>query len=755
MTFLKEIINKIDLIIEANPSISMLKLSREVCEWMNWRGHNGKLKEMSCKKALLELQRRGVVKLPVSDKEYAFQRRRSSITINSEEFCGVCCNIKELGEIEIKLVGNRRDSSLWNEMMERYHYLGKGPLCGAQIRYLVKSSIYGWLGGISFSAGIWSLKERDKWIGWSEGARIENLHKVICNSRFLILPTVEVKNLASHVLSKSIKKLSEDWEKRYGYSPVLVESFVDPERFKGTCYRAANWIHIGDTSGRRDKERGRKKTEGKKQIYVKALQEGWRDIVRVEPEVGIREKGQAINPFDWVEEEFSTTRFYDNRLSGRLIALVRDFYGKIGKPIPEACDGVIAKAKGAYRFFSNNRVEMEKIVMPHIESTVERIKEQEIVLVVQDTTTLNYTAHPATNEVGPINTKEDKATGLILHDTMAFTREGSPLGLVDVQCWARDPDKAGKSEFRKELPIEEKESIKWLKSYRATSEIKRLCSKTRFVVIGDREADIYELFYEKTRDYDKPDLLIRAEKTRNRKEEGIYIWDKMKKKDVAGYKEVLIPRKGNRAERIAKLEIRFSSVTIDPPKQKKGFEPIKVWCVYTHEVDYGKEVNEPIEWMLLTTIEVKSFEEAVEKIVWYSKRWGIEEYHRILKSGCRIEDRRLGNAREIKACLGIDMVVAWRVFYMTKISREKPEAPCTEIFREEEWRVLYSHVKREKPPEKIPGLREIVRMVAKLGGFLGRKGDKEPGVIVIWRGLQYLKTLLEGYTLAMSMVKGP
>ena len=663
--------------------------------------------------------------------------------------------LRELGEIKIIPVSSRQDSCLWNVMLEKHHYLGRGPLCGAQIRYLVKSSIYGWLGGLAFSSGIWSLKERDKWIGWSDDARIENLHKVICNSRFLILPTVQVKNLASHVLSKCIRRLSEDWEKRYGYRPVLVESFVDPERFKGTCYRAANWIHVGDTSGRRDKERERKGTQGKKQIYVKTLQEGWRDILCVEPEVRIMEKGKAINPSDWVEEEFSTTRFYDNRLRERLITLARDFYDKIGKSIPETCDGVIAKAKGAYRFFGNKHVEMGKILMPHIESTGERIKEHKTVLTVQDTTTLNYTSHPATNEIGPINTKKDRAIGLILHNTMAFTVEGSPLGLVDVQCWVRDFKEAGKKKLRHELPIEEKESIKWLRSYWATSEMQRLCPTTKFVVIGDREADIYELFYEKVKDNTKPDLLIRAEKTRNRKEGSVHLWDKMKESAVAGYQEIVIPRQGNRRKRTAKLDIRFCSVTLNPPKSKKGFEPIKVWCIYVCEVDYGKEVEKPLEWMLLTTIEVKNFEEAVEKISWYSKRWCIEVYHRILKSGCRIEDRQLGDAKEIKACLGIDMVVGWRVFYMTKMSRETPAVLCTEIFEDEEWRVLYAYVKKERPSDEAIGLREAVRMVANLGGFLGRKGDGEPGVITVWRGLQRLKSLVQGYTLAMSMVKGP
>jgi len=353
--------------------------------------------------------------------------------------------------------------------------------------------------------------------------------------------------------------------------------------------------------------------------------------------------------------------------------------------------------------------------------------------------------------LGPINTTKDHGVGLVVHDTMAFSTEGTPLGLLDVQCWARDAEEAGKSKKRHRLPIEEKESAKWLRSYRAVAEVQALCPRTQLVSVGDREADIHELFLEAQQLKGGPKLLVRAEQSRNRKvveeDEAALLWERMSAEPVAGYLDLQIPRKGSRAARKAFLEVRHARVTLRPPQGKK-LDPVEAWAVFAQEVYHGPEVTSPLEWMLLTTVPVASFEDATERLRWYSRRWGIEVYHRVIKSGCRIEDRQLGEAGRIESCLAIDLVVAWRVFWLVRQGRETPAVPCDVFFEADEWQVLWAVVRKEPPPKEPPALRDAVRMVAKLGGFLGRKCDGEPGTTTMWRGLERLDGMVIGYRIA-------
>ena len=288
--------------------------------------------------------------------------------------------------------------------------------------------------------------------------------------------------------------------------------------------------------------------------------------------------------------------------------------------------------------------------------------------------------------------------------------------------------------------------MKWLRSYRAAAEVQKCCPETMVVSVGDREADFYELFYEAAKNVCGPKLLVRAERTRNRKVDDVALWDKLRCEPVAGYRELFIPRKGSRPARTARLQVRYARVTLDPPKGK-DLPKIRVWAVYAREVDYLPNVSSPVEWMLLTTVGVLSFEDAAERLRWYTERWGIEVYHRTLKSGCRIEDRRLNHADRLEACLAIDLVVAWRIYWLTKQGRETPNIPCDDFLSEEEWKVLYVSVRREPPPDKPPSLREAVRMIASLGGFLGRRGDGEPGTTTMWRGLQRLADMTYTYSL--------
>jgi hypothetical protein len=192
---------------------------------------------------------------------------------------------------------------------------------------------------------------------------------------------------------------------------------------------------------------------------------------------------------------------------------------------------------------------------------------------------------------------------------------------------------------------------------------------------------------------------------------------------------------------VAQLEIRFARVSLKPPPRKKNLPDLTIWAVLAREINPPEGVD-TLEWMLLTTMEVNTFDQAVEKLIWYTVRWGIEVYHRTLKSGCKIEERQLGTADRIESCLAIDMIVAWRIIYLTRLGRDTPDVPCTVYFEEAEWKALSAYItKNPEPPKKTPSLREATRAVASLGGFQGRKGDGEPGTKSLWLGLQRLDDL--------------
>jgi hypothetical protein len=258
------------------------------------------------------------------------------------------------------------------------------------------------------------------------------------------------------------------------------------------------------------------------------------------------------------------------------------------------------------------------------------------------------------------------------------------------------------------------------------------------VSVGDREADIYELFHLALEKSSGPKLLVRAEQDRLLADGQGHLWAIVQQQPRAGIQQLHVPRQHQRAARQAQLEIRFAEVTLKPPHSKALYGSLRLWAVLAQEVNAPLGI-EPLEWMLLTTCRVETFNDALEKLNWYTKRWCIEIYHRTLKSGCKIEERQLGAAIRIEACLAIDMVVAWRVYHLTKLGREVPDVRCTVFFEDAEWIALIAFITQNPvAPAQPPSLREAIRMVASLGGFLGRKGDGEPGTKSLWLGLQRL-----------------
>lgn len=263
---------------QEKPPLSRAEISRRVCTDLDWRRPDGRLKDMSCRVALLRLENQGLFRLPAPRNGNGNGRPyRAACTIPAREQ-PLECSLGDLKGVALRPVSNRGDSKQWNEAISRFHYLGFQPLPGAQMRYLIECEA-GLVGAIGFGASAWKVAPRDRWIGWTPEQRMARLPWVVDNARFLILPWIRCANLASWVLSRSARRLPADWAGRYGYRPVLVETFVERGRFRGTSYRAANWRSVGLTQGRGKLDRRHQHAVPVKEVFLYPLQRNFREVL--------------------------------------------------------------------------------------------------------------------------------------------------------------------------------------------------------------------------------------------------------------------------------------------------------------------------------------------------------------------------------------------------------------------------------------------------------------------------------------------
>jgi hypothetical protein len=446
----------------------------------------------------------------------------------------------------------------------------------------------------------------------------------------------------------------------------------------------------------------------------------------------------------WAEEELGGAGLGDTRLDRRLVGIAEAFLGAPEGSIPRST-GSWRGSKGAYRFFSNDKVEPEKIYDRHRQNVIERSLNETVLLALSDTTYLDYSGHFQSEGLGPLADLDHE--GLVVQPTLVVTPQRLALGLIQQKVWARDREQFGKSNEKgaKKRSIEKKESVKWLQSLEASAEFQKDLagrkSKAKVISVFDREGDVFEVLAKAARSEEGNGLLVRASWDRRVKHPQGHLWSFMEAQPIAGTVDVTIPRKPLDKERVATLSIRFAKVTIRPPRNRTVVDPkpVEIFCVYALEEDTPPGVSEPISWMLLTTEAVASFDDACRILQWYTCRWLIEMYFKVLKSGCKAEERQLETAERLIRCLAMDSIVAWKIIYMTFLSREVPDLPCTAVFEEHEWKGLWVFVNRSpKLPDSVPSLREVIRLVGRLGGHLGRKSDGEPGTMTLWRGLQRL-----------------
>ena len=506
-------------------------------------------------------------------------------------------------------------------------------------------------------------------------------------------------------------------------------------------------------------------------ILDKAEHELIETIYQQPIDLGVENKQTELR--GWGCSEFEAVDFGDSRLNARLMKITNHMIESPECSINHAC-GNWPETKAAYRFFQNEKVSSAEVLSAHVTKAVERVKQYKTILAIQDTCYVSYTTHHKTTGLGILTSRmgdhhKIEGNGLIMHTTLAVTTEGLPLGMLDQQIYSREPVTEEVKELKKKshgngVAIEDKESIRWLESLAESNKHFKVEDDIRVVTVCDREGDIYE-FFEKAQRIEVP-VLVRASQDRviNRtslysKQKSPKLWDFIENLPCQGTIEVKIPASNNKPSRNAKLEIRYGEFTMNIPRnhyksKKKNLDKenfsidLKVTAVHAAEKD-PTSGEEGLEWMLITNLPVSNFEEAVEKVKWYCLRWKIEVFHKILKSGFVVEECRLSTADRLIRYLAVMSVIACRIFFMTLLGRTNPELPCTFLLSEDEWKVLYSKQHKTKLyPDEPPTVKEVIKWIAQLGGFLGRKNDGNPGPITFWRGLRRLSDLVEGWCLS-------
>jgi hypothetical protein len=435
----------------------------------------------------------------------------------------------------------------------------------------------------------------------------------------------------------------------------------------------------------------------------------------------------------WEAEEMATVAFGDQRLETRVSTLLQRLMSQPSASLPTACRGW-DETHAAYRFFANPKVTAEKVLAPHAHATRERMRQHDIVLCIQDTTELDYQGNEQIQGLGPLTYEGQR--GLYLHPTLAVTPGRLCLGVFEGLMWARREEHYGKKGQRKEKYLEEKESLRWIEGYRQVCELAAGIPDTQCIYMADRESDIYELFAEGHAQAHRADWLIRASHDRCLLDDA-RLSDALAHAPSLGELEFELPARYKRVKKKVTQTLKAVRVSLKAPKRAGGVElaPVVVSVLLAQE-RHPPKGEEPVTWILLTNLEIVSAAQAIEKIQWYLCRWEIEIYFRILKSGCKVEKLQLEHIDRLRPALALYMIVAWRVQYLTMLGRECPDLPCDLVFDTREWRAIYLVATRTAPPNKPPPLNTIIRMMAGFGGFLGRKGDGEPGPQTMWIGLQ-------------------
>lgn len=435
----------------------------------------------------------------------------------------------------------------------------------------------------------------------------------------------------------------------------------------------------------------------------------------------------------WASEEFASIDLGDTRRDRRAIHLIDRLAEHPTASIPGACNGW-AETQAAYRFLGSERYDWLDILEPHRQCTQRRMAAYPVVLCLQDTTELDFNGQTIKG-LGPLSYEAQR--GMYLHPTYAVTPEREPLGVLDAWMWAREPKDADGQ--RPGGP----ESLRWKEGYERVAELARELPDTRLVYVADREADMLDLMV-RARDLATPaDWLLRAKHNRALPGgEGQKLWGRVLDTEPLGEVRFTVPPGRGRTARAVRQELYAQRVSLSDRRQGH----LEVTCVIAREIEAPKGVK-PIEWRLLTNRRADTLEAVVELIEWYRARWEIELLFLVLKEGCRVEALQLGTVARLERAFALFLVVGWRIARLMRLGRTVPDLDASLLLEPEEWQAAY--ILAKKPvPKSPPRLNDVLRLIARQGGFLGRKGDGEPGVKTIWLGLQRIRDVAAGIKFA-------
>ena len=740
------------------------QVADRVCEAFDFRDGRGRWQRASCCAALADLESAGHIALPRGQSPRGGPRRPQVLPYPVAPAVDVPAAVGGVRDLALLRVETDEQRRVWNTLMAHEHPRGAGPFVGPQLRYLVGSA-HGWLGGVGFAASARHLRARDAWIGWDDAHRRTHLHRVLGLCRLLVRPGIACRNLASHVLGRAARAVGDDFERLYGYRPWLLETFVDATAQTGASVRAANWVRVGETSGRGRQDRTHAAAETRKAVYMYVLEPGWRDLLSVPtPGVAPLAVGDGLDAGSWAENEFGGARLGDARLSARLVLSAGQMGESPTRAITGATNGSRAAVKGHYRLIdqpAESAVTVENILAPHRERTLQRMCGHDTVLCIQDGTRLNFTRRGQTEGLGSIGSNQTGAVarGLALHTTLAVNPDGMALGVLRAAFDAPalpDPEAQGKPK-----PRGERKSFRWIEGLRDCAAAAERLPETRVVCTMDREADFLDLFIDRRANGPQVDLLIRAkvdrvlgrEKTADGDTVPRHLFDEVRNAPARGGCQVEVrrqsarvkaskqARKDGRAERVAEMTLRYEAVALPCPG---AAAPVELVVVHAREEEPPAGVA-PLEWFLLTTLPVSNPDDAARILHWYTLRWRIEEYFRVLKSGCKVEELQHHTAERLERAIAIKMVVGWRIQLMMQLGRETPDLPPDLLFSDGELRVLDTFARSRKlPPAKSLG--DAVGLTARLGGWLGRPRNP-PGAQVLWHGYTQLVAMAFAFEL--------
>jgi len=457
-------------------------------------------------------------------------------------------------------------------------------------------------------------------------------------------------------------------------------------------------------------------------------------------------------PKVWGRDIFLSARLPDKRLNARAARIIAGMAAKPADSIPQTY-AKWSGVKGAYRFIENDRVTSEAIARPVSDAAARACAPFSTVLAIQDTTGATFPKAGRMTGLGPVNGTEAK--GMCLHTTLAVSLEGLPLGVLDLQWWAREPRETSKSrKHYQERPIEEKESAKWLRGIAAarSAQARNLMphEECRLIHVFDREGDIHQVFEEILKS-DTDGAVIRSVQNRNVK--GGKAHGKVRAAPILAAYEIQPPRsQGQSARPPARVEVRACPMTLAPPQSHGPRRPLDLTLVEVWEPAPPEGVKEPLHWLLWTTEEVTSAAQALRIVDIYKLRWRIEDYHAVLKCGCGIEELRFETAQRTAKAIFLYAPVAVRILQLRDLSRTQPDICCTNVLSDTQWRALWTHINQRPPAahEPPPTLAQATRWIGSIGGHLGRKGDGTPGMRSLWRGWRDLSIMAELFQAAMQ-----